>query len=175
MSLGASIDMPARLTRWSGSPVVLVPAQAADMAEVAALEQQAYAHPWKVQDFQASLDSGYVVQLLRTEDGELLGYYVAFRVLDEAHLLNVAVAPANQGCCLGAYLMAHLHQWAVQEGAHTVWLEVRAGNQRAIKLYQGLGYRQQGLRKAYYPAGAGAREDALVLSLRLTPDQKETA
>lgn len=151
----------------AGQDVGLAPMLLADVPAVAQLEQQAYAHPWKAQDFEASLETGYQMQLLRTAQGQLLGYYVAFRVLDEAHLLNVAVLPACQGQGLGAYLMAALHLWATSEAAQCVWLEVRAGNLRALQLYQRLGYQRIGLRKAYYPADNGGREDAIVMRLVL--------
>jgi ribosomal-protein-alanine N-acetyltransferase len=44
---------------------------------------------------------------------------------------------------------------------------VRAGNRRAIHVYEAQGYRQVGLRKDYYPHGHGRREDAVVMNLSL--------
>jgi ribosomal-protein-alanine N-acetyltransferase len=46
-----------------------------------------------------------------------------------------------------------------------LWLEVRAGNQRARALYRQRGYAEVGLRRGYYPAAQGLREDAVVMSL----------
>ena len=43
----------------------------------------------------------------------------------------------------------------------------RVGNARAVSVYEAHGYRRVGLRKGYYPAGLGQREDAIVMSLRL--------
>ncbi|MBT0570031.1 ribosomal protein S18-alanine N-acetyltransferase [Curvibacter sp. CHRR-16] len=157
----------------TGLDLFLTPVLQADVAAVAALEQQAYAHPWSAQDFEASLEHGYHLQLLRNGHKQLLGYYVAFRVLDEAHLLNVAVLPACQGRGLGAYLMAAMHLWATSETAQCVWLEVRAGNGRARQLYQRLGYREVGQRKGYYPAEQGVREDAIVMRLDLRTAHEE--
>ena len=48
-----------------------------------------------------------------------------------------------------------------------LWLEVRVSNTRALAVYEAHGYRRVGLRKNYYPAGHGQREDAVVMSLRL--------
>ena len=53
-------------------------------------------------------------------------------------------------------------------GAQRLWLEVRAGNQRAQELYRRYGFRDVGLRRGYYPAGALARENAIVMSLALS-------
>ena len=55
-------------------------------------------------------------------------------------------------------------------GAQRLWLEVRASNQRAQELYRRYGFRDVGLRRGYYPAGALARENAIVMSLMLSGD-----
>jgi ribosomal-protein-alanine N-acetyltransferase len=57
--------------------------------------------------------------------------------------------------------------WAVSEAARILWLEVRVGNARAIAVYQSHGFQMVGQRKAYYAAGRGQREDALVMRLQL--------
>ena len=44
---------------------------------------------------------------------------------------------------------------------------MRSSNTPAQALYQGFGFQRMGLRKQYYPAGNGQREDALVMSLNL--------
>ena len=49
-----------------------------------------------------------------------------------------------------------------------MWLEVRLSNVRAQQLYLRHGYVRVGMRKRYYPAAHGEREDAVVMSLRLT-------
>ena len=45
------------------------------------------------------------------------------------------------------------------------WLEVRASNARARSLYARRGFNEVGLRRGYYPAAQGQREDAVVMSL----------
>jgi ribosomal-protein-alanine N-acetyltransferase len=52
-------------------------------------------------------------------------------------------------------------------GCHQIWLEVRESNVRARKLYERYGFAQSGLRRNYYPADGG-REDAILMTLRLT-------
>jgi ribosomal-protein-alanine N-acetyltransferase len=44
---------------------------------------------------------------------------------------------------------------------------VRASNTRAVQVYKAHGFRYVGMRKQYYPASHGQREDALVMSLKL--------
>ena len=133
---------------------------------VLAVEQAAYAHPWSRANFSDALDAGYQAQMLL--GGEtVLGYFVAMKGVDEAHLLNITVAPAHQRQGWAMVLLQALDLWARGQGAGWLWLEVRAGNRRAIEVYEAHGFQHVGLRKAYYPAGRTEREDALVMSLKL--------
>jgi ribosomal-protein-alanine N-acetyltransferase len=100
-------------------------------------------------------------------DGHLLGYFVAMQGVDEVHLLNITVAPEYQGQGWSRLLLEALGIWARGVAAQWLWLEVRVGNARAIQVYEAHGYRRVGLRKGYYPAGQGQREDAIVMSLAL--------
>ena len=130
------------------------------------VEQRAYAHPWSHANFVDALASGYEAQVLMGDD-TVLGYFVAMKGVDEVHLLNITVAPEHQGQGWAHVMLDALTLWAKGQGADWLWLEVRSGNLRATKVYEAQGYRRVGLRKNYYPAVQGQREDAVVMSLRL--------
>jgi ribosomal-protein-alanine N-acetyltransferase len=89
------------------------------------------------------------------------------QVLDEVHLLNIAVAPEHRRQGWGQVLLQSLAMQALAQGAQWLWLEVRTGNTPARGLYQRFGFQPMGVRKQYYPAGHGQREDAVVMSLNL--------
>lgn len=146
--------------------VRLAPMREADLDAVVALEQQAYAHPWQRRHFADCLASGYQAQLLMAGD-TLLGYFVAMKGFEEAHLLNLAVAPAHQRQGWAQVLLEALTLWARGQDLQWLWLEARASNTRALQVYKAHGFRHVGLRKQYYPAHLGQREDALVMSLKL--------
>lgn len=135
------------------------------LAEVLAIENLAYTHPWSQGNFSDSLRSGYQAQLLQA-GGTLLGYFVAMKGVDEVHLLNITVAPAFQGQGWGRVMLDALGLWSRGQGAQWLWLEVRVSNERAQRIYQQHGFRRVGERRAYYPALDG-REDAIVMSLKL--------
>jgi [ribosomal protein S18]-alanine N-acetyltransferase len=141
------------------------PMTEAQLPQVLAIEQQAYDHPWTPGNFLDSLRSGYQAQLL-LGGGEVLGYFVAMKGIDEVHLLNLTVAPAWQRQGWARLMLQALATWSRGQGAQWLWLEVRVGNERAQRLYQRAGFRRVGERKGYYPA-AGGREDAIVMSLKL--------
>lgn len=130
------------------------------------VEQQSYSHPWTRGNFLDAMASGYETQLLWQDDA-LLGYFVAMPGVEETHLLNITVAPAHQRQGWAKRLLDQLVNWSYAQDAQWLWLEVRVGNHRAIAVYEAYGFRRVGERKRYYPAAHGAREDALVMSLRL--------
>lgn len=134
--------------------------------QVLPIEQQAYDHPWTHGNFSDSLRAGYEAQLLQA-GGELLGYFVAMKGVDEVHLLNITVAPAHQGQGWGRTMLEALSIWSRGQGAQWLWLEVRVSNVRAQRVYELHGFRRVGERKNYYPAAGGTREHAIVMSLKL--------
>ncbi len=138
----------------------------ARLPEVMRVEKLAYAHPWTEANFRDALGAGYQAQMV-TAAGQLLGYFVAMKGVDEVHLLNITVAPAYQRQGWARLMLEALAIWARGEGALWLWLEVRVGNLRAMRVYEQHGFRRVGQRKAYYPAGSGQREDAIVMSMRL--------
>lgn len=130
------------------------------------VEKEAYAKPWSSGNFVDSLNSGYEAQMLLAGD-TLLGYFVAMKGVDEVHLLNITVAPAFQRQGWAHVMLDALAIWAQGQRADWLWLEVRVGNQRAIEVYEAQGFARVGLRKKYYPAVNGLREDATVMSRSL--------
>ncbi|MFP5485503.1 MAG: ribosomal protein S18-alanine N-acetyltransferase [Gammaproteobacteria bacterium] len=135
----------------------------ARLDDVLAVEQQAYSHPWTRGNFTDAMASGYQIQLLMGDE-QILGYFVAMLGVDEAHLLNLTVAPAFQRQGWAHVLLDALALWARGQGAQWLWLEVRASNLRARQIYEANGFRRVGERKRYYPAIGTEREDAVVMS-----------
>ncbi len=141
------------------------PMRPTDLAEVARLEKSLYAFPWSLGNFRDSLNAGY--DCWSACHGEtLIGYAVVMVALDEAHLLNIAVAAEWQRQGVGRAFLQHVVARAKAAGALIVYLEVRPSNDAARRLYKDMGFQQIAIRPSYYPAVAG-REDALFLGLTL--------
>jgi ribosomal-protein-alanine N-acetyltransferase len=136
-----------------------------DLAEVMAIEDAIYTHPWTRGNFADSLVAGYECRTWRL-DGELLGYFVLMVAAGEAHLLNLSIAPAHQRRGHGTTLLREATVIARARGARGIFLEVRPSNAGAQALYTRFGFRKVAVRRGYYPAQVG-REDALVLTLPL--------
>lgn len=152
---------------WDLARLHYEPMQAGDLAEVLALENSVYPHPWSMANFADSLASQYQAWILRDPDGTLIGYFLLMAIVDEAHLLNVAVAAERQGQGLGLLLLNQAVACARGLGMASVLLEVRPSNLRALQVYERYGFQQIGRRKGYYPAAQQQREDAIVMRFEL--------
>jgi ribosomal protein S18 acetylase RimI-like enzyme len=75
-----------------------------------------------------------------------------------------------QGLGLGAAILDWLVDDAGSRGARSMLLEVRPSNTPALRLYERKGFHRVGLRRRYYPAHDGAREDAIVMVRRLASE-----
>ena len=135
-----------------------------DLDAVLAVEANAYSFPWTRGNFIDSLTAGYLAQVLVDEAGTLIGYLVAMAGVGEMHLLNITVAPAWQGQGHGQAMLDALEHHCRARQLSKLWLEVRASNHRALALYRRRGFAEVGLRRHYYPAPSGQREDAVVMS-----------
>lgn len=143
----------------------LAPMRDADLAEVLAVENAIYSHPWTRGNFADSLRAGYQCWTWRLGN-ELLGYFILLVAAGEGHLLNLSVAAARQRSGHGSALLMEAMRMARARGAQHLFLEVRPSNLGAKALYRRFGFRQVSVRPGYYPAHSG-REDALVLTLAL--------
>jgi len=147
--------------------VLLRQARASDVPALAALEASCFTHPWteaQVAEEVALAQPGGVLVLegpRRSEGAGGICAYCAFRlVLDEMHVMNVAVAPGQTRRGLARRLVGFALRRAARAGARRALLELRAGNRGALALYESLGFRRLGVRRGYYREPV---EDALVL------------
>jgi len=138
-----------------------------DLPAVLAIERRAFSQPWSRAFFEKELATPFArltVALDETQAlSQLVGYCCRWRVTDEVHLLNVAVHPGRRGGGIGRRLVEGVIDEARSTRARTMFLEVRAGNVAARRLYRRLGFRDLGVRRGYYGPG----QDAIVMELRM--------
>ena len=132
-----------------------------DLDGVLAVEALSFPTPWSRGMFAEELTFDESDPVVAVDDGTgaLLGYAVCRHVLDESHLLNIAVAPASRGRGVGRALLRACLRRSARAGSAWIHLEVRAGNETAAALYRDEGFRFMGIRKGYY---ADTGEDALL-------------
>ena len=143
--------------------VVLAPLRAKDLRAILRIEQVVFPEPWSRRLFEEELAQRSSRAYRAAWIGrQLVGYAGQMFIDDEAHVNNVAVAPAWQGRRLGTVLLLDLVHRARERGARHLTLEVRVGNEPAIALYRRFGLAPVGVRPDYYPGGG----DALIMWLR---------
>lgn len=143
------------------------PMRVDDLPDVLVIENDVYPHPWTRGNFLDSLYNGYETWILREPSGGLAGYFLLMLAVDEAHLLNISVRRDLHGRGVGRMQLDKAAAIAQEKGMTSILLEVRPSNQRALAIYEKYGFNRIGIRKGYYPASGGGREDAIVMRLHV--------
>ena len=137
-----------------------------DIAEIYEIEQQSFMTPWTLDSLQRELSNTAARYLALIEDGHVVAYAGMWLVLDEGHVMNIAVRPDRRGQGYGERITHALIQLAADTGLSFITLEVRRGNDAARSLYKKLGFIEVGLRKGYY---SDSGEDAVLMGLDKLP------
>jgi [ribosomal protein S18]-alanine N-acetyltransferase len=139
----------------------------ADLDCVLALEldlfgEEAWSRQMLVGELGQQPDTRYY--LVAERDGEIVAYAGLLAAGGQGDVLTIAVASAQWGKGIGSALLERLLAEADRRGCTEVFLEVRADNDRAQRLYRRRGFTDIGIRRAYYqPSGT----DAIVMRLDL--------
>ena len=136
-----------------------------DLDGIVQIERAVNPFPWGEEALRDTIaSSGH--HLISLREGRAVGFLLSNFVLDEAQLLLIGVSPDWQGVGVGGQLLKELINRSQDQGHKLIYLEVRSGNERAIRLYRSLGFIDIGVRRDYYPGLVG-REDAIVMSCLL--------
>jgi len=146
------------------SDVIIEEIQPKDLDEIIAIEQLSYPTPWPRLVFDMELRSSKSFTRVSRIKGIVVGYIIAWKIYDEAHILNVAVHPQFRRLGIARGLIFDCLAYYSDNGAVTALLEVRSKNDIAIKLYEKIGFKAIGLRRGYY---SDTGDDAIVMKLDL--------
>ena len=122
-----------------------------DLDRIVDLERLCFSSPWSKDDFLYELNDnpfGYYVVL--KEEDKILAYLGLWMDGKRAQITTIGVDPSHRGRGHAKALMKHMLDVCSSSGVKMYSLEVRVSNGPAIALYQRYGFRQVGLRKAYY-------------------------
>lgn len=138
-----------------------------DLEAVAEIERAAFAAGWPATAFAHELENNglarYLVAERESADGvwRMVGFGGMWLMVDEAHVVTVAVAPEERGRGYGRLLVHALIQLAEESGMLQATLECRVSNTAARRLYRRYGFYEVGERKAYYRDN---KEDAVIMT-----------
>ena len=136
------------------------------------IHADAFARGWSAEDLEALLVEPNVFALaIRRESifgiRRLVGFVLVRVAADEAEILTIAVSPSRRGRGYGRLLMEEAMRRLYRERVAACFLEVNRDNDRAVGLYQVLGFEEVGMRKGYYGGDAESDGSALVMRLQL--------
>jgi [ribosomal protein S18]-alanine N-acetyltransferase len=142
--------------------------RAADLVAVAELERECYSDPWPDTAFAALPDNPRVYFAVADSPvvQSIAGYVVAWFVLDEGEVANLAVATSARRQGIGGALLDAAVRESIERGVSDLYLEVRESNHSARRLYLARGFEEVSRRTGYYRAPV---EDALILRRTLKP------
>ncbi len=137
-----------------------------DVSRIAEMEKICFPHdPWSYDMLYSDITKNPNVQFIVAETGgEIAGYLGMMRILDEADIINVAVAPECRRKHIAEAMLSYALDIAKEEETVSLTLEVRADNEPAIGLYEKLGFETEGSRKGYY---AYDGMDAILMRLNI--------
>lgn len=130
------------------------------VSQIAQLEKQCFSDPWSENSIATELTCPLSLWLVALDGDSVVGYVGSQSVLDQADMMNIAVAETHRGRGIGVQLVESLIDALNKRGVRALLLEVRASNQPAQGLYEKLGFVQVGIRPNYYTK---PKEDALIL------------
>ena len=163
----------------------------ADILQVAAIEHESFPTTWPQTAYRRELSNNlarYLVVVDRThapvEDEEretrrpflgifrrkrvempttdyIVGYVGVWLMVDQAHIVAIAVREAYRGLGLGELLLAEAIDLALENQQDSVTLEVRKTNLLAQRLYEKYRFLKVGVRKRYY---SDNHEDAIIMT-----------
>ena len=124
------------------------------------IELDSFTIPWTRRDFEKELNNKMAIYIAAVENGDVIGYAGMWHVVNEGHIVNVAVKEEKRQQGVGARLIDKLIMIALEKEMIGLTLEVRMSNTAAQRLYHKYGFKAEGIRRRYY---ADTGEDAIIM------------
>ncbi len=158
MYVARTPNSPVRDTDWTVEQLT----SPADIDAVLAIEEASFTSPWTREMYLAEFENPGIsfFYVARTPTGEIIGFCSFWRVVDELHINNLAVAPEYRRAHVATALLGRVLEDGAKRGSKRATLEVRQSNGPAQRLYEKFGFTIAGVRRGYY---SHPNEDALVL------------
>jgi len=145
--------------------MIFRPMLEADLDQVTEIEKASMPSPWSRELFEEELRRDIAHYFVIEEQGQVAGYMGYWEAPQEAHIINLAVAPKFRGRGMGHGMVDYCMAFAAKRGARLATLEVRESNQTAQKLYEKCDFRLVAIRKKYY---SDNQENAMVMIREIT-------
>lgn len=137
----------------------VIPMKEEHLDEVERIEKETFSHGWSKNMYLSELNKENSFHYVLIRENKVIGYYGFIKIFEDAEVTNVAVKREYRGKGFGDLLINDMKEKALSLDIENIFLEVRIGNERAIKLYEKHGFFAINVRKKYYEG----IEDALIM------------
>ncbi|MBO1255162.1 ribosomal protein S18-alanine N-acetyltransferase [Alteromonas sp. 5E99-2] len=143
--------------------------QEAQIEECFLIHQESQPYPWSKKVFFDMVSEPYTLYIASDTSNSIIAYAITLQVLDEITLMDIAVHQSARNKGIGTDFLKQVIGQFDTQSTRQCFLEVRAANITAIRVYQKLGFSEVGKRASYYPGvnDPKIRESALIMSLVL--------
>lgn len=131
-----------------------------DIPQVVQIEKDVFSMPWREEDFKEAVYNPKKTFVVAKDDECVVGYCGVHQILDEGEITNVAITDTYRRQGIAGRMLSCLLEIGSSMGISQFTLEVRVGNQGAVKLYENAGFKAEGIRKNFYEK---PKEDALIM------------
>ncbi len=132
----------------------------ADLDKVLCIEQASYGIPWSRKMFVEEISNPVGRSLVFELATRIVGYACFWEIVDECHIVNIAVHPDYRRQGVGSAIIKILEAACRAKGITRILLDVGRGNKPARRLYKKMGFKIVGFRKGYYTE---LNDDALLM------------
>ncbi len=126
-----------------------------------------YGEGWNQHQCRSMLSMPSAKLLIARREDTVCGFVISRQAADEEELLMIAVSPECRSQGVGYLLLEHMLLNARADQVSAVFLEMRADNP-AARLYAKFGFREIGLREAYYTGPNSEKYDAITYKAKFT-------
>ena len=146
-----------------GEDIIIEDMKSGDLPAITEIEKASFTTPWSETSFFNELKNPRSFLKVAKKGGTIVGYICAGCIIDEGHILDVAVHPEHRRLGIASTLVSLVIERLKEEGCRFVFLEVRDSNGPAKKMYGKFGFEFLGTRKNYYVSPV---EDAVIMVLK---------
>ena len=124
--------------------------------DIEEIDNLCFHKPWSITEFEKELENPIATYYVALCNNKVVGYGGFWWVMFEAEITNIAVHPDFRKQGIAQKILTAMEQKCKETSTTLIHLEVRESNTPARKLYEKVGFIQDGLRKGYYSDGENA-------------------
>lgn len=120
------------------------------LEEVLTINNLCFDPPWSLESLRNELKNKFSKYIIVKNENSIIGYAALWLIIDETHIINIAIHPDYRGIGASKLLMEAIIDACKERKIPAITLEVRSNNIIAQNLYKKYGFIEEGLRKNYY-------------------------